>query len=218
MELILVGVLLLFTFLVMPGLLFFSMWTYNKARQKGYRFLGASLITVAGWAAGIIGAAGWAVYSDDRDFVQMSTIVLVILSIFVISVTGILLLTLRRRNPRVFGPRLGIPWYRLALFAIGVLLVFPAIAVVLWAVGKADWKWIIPVSCISGTFSLMIILVASILRRFDSLKIPLSIEQYLTEDPRPPVLYLRPFKMDFYSFAFDEGGAPILLSTTFSKP
>jgi hypothetical protein len=204
--------------LFIVGLPYSILWTYTKARQKGYRPPGASLISVAGWAAGIIGAIIWEVYKvrsglrwhgdDIADFYINLVLIYAIVFVGVISVTGILLLTLPRRNPRVFGPRqLRFSWSRFALFASGACLAPPAIAVVLWAVGKVELEWMLLALVIFIPFSLGAIYCArAILRPYEtSVKSPLSIEQYLTEDPRPPVLYLRPFKMDLNAFAERDG-------------
>ena len=176
-------------------------WTYSRVRRKGYRPPIASLISVTWWIVGALGAVIWDLHRPSgEDFMKVYQ-----LRFFVLAVptNAILVSALPRTNTRTFGPRrVRFSGYKFTLRLGFACLLFPALAFVLWVVGRAESFWIWTSLMIAVPFGLAFFSLAPFFKRFeDRMENPEKIEKSLSEDPRPPVLYLRPFQLDLMVFA-----------------
>jgi hypothetical protein len=187
--------------------------SYNRARRKGYYPVRAGLIVMSPWGLGTLAASIWELHrfrigaASDFDLLILQWILLLTAP----SVNVVLVRALPRRVARVSGPRrvpfslVGHNW----LIVVVWLVLSIAIPGVLWLAGEFDAE---DFMLASGAFA-FIGLTAGIvfsfwLRRYDRvIKSPLSLEKYLTDDPRSPVLYLRPFQMETYGFVTEDGRA-----------
>jgi hypothetical protein len=124
--------------------------------------------------------------------------------VLAVPTNAILISALPRTNTRTFGPRrVRFSWYKFMLCLGFACLLSPALAFVLWVVGRAETFWIWTSLIAIVPFGLCFsFLLAPFFKRFeDRMESPETIEKCLSEDPRPPVLYLRPFELDLMTFA-----------------
>jgi hypothetical protein len=110
----------------------------------------------------------------------------------------ILVSVIPRKSRRVFGPRhVRFPWYGFMRLLGFSSFLFPAVAFVLWIMGRAESSWIlislVPFVGLAWGFFGMARLFKPYFKPYEAAE---TIEKCLTEDPRPPVLYLRPFVLD----------------------
>jgi len=203
-------IVLFFIFLVfalpivtLGGTVIGTKWTYTRVRRKGYRPPIASLISVTWWVVGAIGATIWGLRSDDGFYFLIDYLLRFI--VLAVPTNVILVLALPRANTRTFGPRrVRFSWSKFTLRLGYACLLFPALPLVLWIVGRAEppWLWAsLAVAAIPVGLVLNFIFVPLFKGFEDAIKSPATIERSLSEDARPPVLYLRPFELDVMTFA-----------------
>ncbi len=168
---------------------------YLRTRRKGYRPPAALLVLLVGIVAGIAEAyiLSGRLPPQERG----------VLAFFVIcwvpvlgsaATTGLLVRFLPRRNLRVFGqrrPRFPFATTGKALISLGVLIcVFSFV----WStMGKA------PDSVVSDSLKLLVFASAFggyLIFLGRHISGPASLEEITRTDPRPPVLYLRPFSQE----------------------
>jgi hypothetical protein len=176
-------------------------WTYSHVRRRGYRPPIASVISMAWWMVGALGAALWEVHRPTgEDFLEVDPLRFIVLAV---PICAILVSALPRTNTRTFGPRrVRFSWSKFTLCLGFARLLFPALPFVLWVVGRAEslWFW---TSLAAIPFGLALrFMFAPFFETFEyAMKSPKTIENALSEDPRPPVLYLRPFQLDLMHYA-----------------
>lgn len=184
----------------MAGIVIGTKWTYSRVRRRGYHPPIASLISVTWWVVGALGAAIWELHRPSgEDFMEVYQSRFIVLAV---STNAILVSALTRTNTRTFGPRrVRFSWCKFMRCLGFACLLFPAVAFVLWVIGRAGSYWIWT-SLTAVPFALGFRFIAVFFKRFeDAMKSPETIEKSLAEDPRPPVLYLRPFQLDLMTFA-----------------
>lgn len=170
--------------------------SFGQARRKGYRPLGAILIILAGWVIGITATAIRRPPNSTsyRFFVDFFWLPL----LFSTAATTILIVVLPRRMLRTFGSRqFKFPFVKVGKAIIGGTIVLSAVSLFLALAGKAQPH------VVWDAIKLTAILVPTglyLIRRGRRLKTAPSFEEYLIQDPRPPVLYIRAFKQETQYF------------------
>lgn len=166
--------------------------SYGRARRKGYRPPGATLIILAGCVIGIIATVirNPPNSTSYRFFVDFFWLPL----LFSTAATAILIVVLPRRTLRTFGSRqFKFPFVEVGKAIIGGTILLFAVCLFLALSGKAE-------SHVGGdAIKLAAILVPTglyLIRRGRRLKTAPSFEESLIQDPRPPVLYIRAFKQE----------------------
>ena len=127
---------------LMAGIVIGTSWTYSRVRRKGYRPPIASLISVAWWIVGALGAAIWELLRgipSGYDFMVIYQLRFIVLAV---SANAALLSALPRTNTRTFGPRRVRSWSKFIQCLGFACLLFPALAFVLWVFGRADFFWV----------------------------------------------------------------------------
>jgi Sel1 repeat len=185
--------------------------SYNRARRKGYYPISAGMIVMSPWVLGTVAASIWEWHRFRIGAASGFGLLIVqwILLLTAPSVDVVLVRALPRRVARVSGPRrvpfslVGRTW----LIVVVWLVLALAIPSVLWLAGEFDAEDFMWVSGAATFFGLSLGIIYSFwLGRYDrAIKSPLSVEKYLTDDPRSPVLYLRPFQMEAYGFVTEDG-------------
>jgi hypothetical protein len=168
---------------------------YLRTRRRGYRPPAAILVLSAGSAAGILEAylLSGRLPQQDRGLIAFFVICWVPLLGYA-ATTGLLIRVLPRRNPRVFGqrrPRFPFATAGKALIALGILVcVFSFV----WStMGKASD------SLVSDSLKLLVFAIAFggyLVFLGRHVGAPKSLGDIMRTDPRPPVLYLRPFNQE----------------------
>jgi hypothetical protein len=198
-------------FILMFGMPILIRASYNRARRKGYYPIRAGMIVMSPWGLGVLAASIWEGHrfrigaASDFDLLILQWILLLTAP----SVNVVLVRALPRKVARVSGPRrvpfslVGQNW----LIVVVWLVLSLAIPSALWLAGDFDAEDFMWISGAATLFGLSAGVVYSFwLRRYDrAIKSPLSLEKYLTDDPRSPVLYLRPFQMETYGFVTEDG-------------
>lgn len=179
--------------LVASVVLFF---TYRRARKKGYSPPAVSLVLLAGCALGVAGTV--ALHPQNTTsmplFLWSFFWVPLLLSA---AAMGVILLALPRRPVRVFGERrVRFPFRPLGqgLIVLGVLQVLFIAVMVMRHVAEP--------STLGSSVSLVFMLMLAglyLIQRGRSVHMP-ELEEVLSADLRPPVLYLRAFNQESQFF------------------
>jgi hypothetical protein len=178
---------------------------YLRIRRKGYRPPGATLILLAAFALGILAAmrVSNALPSNEKSVRAFFAIFCV--PVLVATVTTTLFIWLGpRRNPRVAGRRRPrFPFATSGWTLIGLAAAFCIFTIEEWAVGRLKIENPIrilrPLFYIWSFFGGLGAYLICLGRR---VKAQVSIEDVVRNDARAPVLYLRPFNMEWLPFVF----------------
>jgi hypothetical protein len=173
---------------------------YLRTRRKGYRPFGAGLTVVAGLCA----ATGLAIVAGsikDWSAVEFVTLYLVFVLgplLVWVGVSALLFLALPRRYNRVFGPRhIRFPFIALGWVVIGIGMVCALSLSLTWPVtGKHLKDYATPVIAGIALFAVFVRLGQPLILRGRFLANQQTLEAALASDPRPPILYVRPFELD----------------------
>jgi hypothetical protein len=172
-------------------------WSYTRARRKGYRPPGATLIVLLGIAAGI--SATVALHPQNTTSVPLFLWRFFWLPMLLSAAAlELLVLILPRRTVRVFGERKTHFPFR----GLGRLLKITAVASVVlvaiaWMSHSSDFSGFLK----SVTFGTALWAAgAYLIRRGKEQQHVPPLEDALQADPRPPVLYLRAFNQESQFF------------------
>jgi hypothetical protein len=193
------------------GVLLMAVMGFNRARRKGYNPAEAALLTISLWGLGALGGAIFEIHrfrsgaeSWFDAFILFWTVFLTVPLVNVWVVKG-----LPRRLGRTSGSRrLSFSLVRLGWWVAAVWIVLSlAIATVLWLagtpyIGALSVGLAVAVCGLAGGIFSWGRAFRPIDRAMENLP---SLNEYLIADPRPPVLYLRPFQMESYVFSKDRG-------------
>lgn len=190
---------------------------YLRIRRKGYRPPGATLILLAGFALGILSAMRVASALPSNEKSVRAFFAIFCIPVVVATVTTTLFIWLGpRRNPRVAGRRRPrFPFAASGWTLIGLAAAFCIFTIAEWAVGKLK----MPAVTWSARFSYLedaigklrfLFYICSFLGALGAylislgrrVKAQVSIEDVARNDARAPVLYLRPFNMEWLPFVF----------------